>query len=199
MRLEPKSNPAVRIVCSGVISRRHGIDKREEARLWPSLLVQLPEQLSPLSLQHCFQSLPRNIARTGAVQAVAHFLIVSGNTFGDRAGGTANNKEPACDFLPSTNLGERDRIWMYRDSASALCGVCQVFQWTAYQGSACARCMRHANRQSAQVVGITMPACVLLALGCPYSGTAADVPAMSNVRNSCASQSAGEAAIPILD
>ena len=39
----------------------------------------------------------------------------------------------------------------------------------------------------------------VLELGCPYSGTTAGVPAMSNVRNSCASQSAGEAAIPILD
>ena len=40
-----------------------------------------------------------------------------------------------------------------------------------------------------------MPACALLALRCPYSGTAADVPMMPKAGDSCASQSAGAADI----
>jgi hypothetical protein len=34
--------------------------------------------------------------------------------------------------------------------------------------------------RAAQLVGITKPACALLALRCPYSGTAAGVPMMPN-------------------
>ena len=60
--LEPKSNPAMRIVCSGVISRRDCIDKRKEARVSSAGLVQLPKQLSPLGCQHGFQPLPGDIA-----------------------------------------------------------------------------------------------------------------------------------------
>lgn len=49
--------------------------------------------------------------------------------------------------------------------------------------------------RDAQLVGITTPTYALLALGCPYSGTAADVPTMPKAGDSCASQSAGAAAI----
>lgn len=49
--------------------------------------------------------------------------------------------------------------------------------------------------RDAQLVEITKPACALLALRCPYSGTAAGVPIMPKVGNWCASQSAGAADI----
>ena len=48
-----------------------------------------------------------DIARTGAVEIVAHFLVVGGNGFGDRAGGTSYDEEPAGDFLSSADFGER--------------------------------------------------------------------------------------------
>jgi hypothetical protein len=64
------------------------------------------EQLGPLFVQHHFQALLRYVTRTGTVEIVADLLVVSGNSFGHRAGGASYDEEPAGDFLSGADFGE---------------------------------------------------------------------------------------------
>ena len=41
------------------------------------------------------------------LEIVADFLVVSGNRFGDSAGCSSDEKEPAGDFLSGADFGER--------------------------------------------------------------------------------------------
>jgi hypothetical protein len=55
------------------------------------------QKLAPFVVQHGLEPLPGYVARSGAVEVVADFLVVSGNGFGHRAGGASYYKEPARD------------------------------------------------------------------------------------------------------
>ena len=82
------------------------------------------KQLSPLVFEHGFKPLPGNIARTGAVEIVADFLVVCRDTFGDGAGGAAHDKEPARDFLSGADFGERtEGRWIEVQGKRFLVGV----------------------------------------------------------------------------
>ena len=52
MQLEPQTDPAVRLICSGVIGCRDGIDKRKEARARATTFVQFVDELGPFVIQH---------------------------------------------------------------------------------------------------------------------------------------------------
>ncbi len=65
------------------------------------------EKLGPFVVQHRLESLLGYVARSGAVEIVADFLVVGGNGFGHRAGGASYYKEPARDFLSGADFGER--------------------------------------------------------------------------------------------
>src|SRR5450755_2654224 len=62
--------------------------------------------MGPLVVQHRFQALLRYVTRTGTVEIVADLLIISGNSFGHRAGGASYDEEPAGDFLSGADFGE---------------------------------------------------------------------------------------------
>src|SRR5262249_47161990 len=95
------------IVGPGVVASRNRIQKGKKTSARTASLLQLRQQLGPLVLQHGFKPLPGNVARTGAVQVVADFLVVGRDGFGDGAGGAAYDQEPARDFLSGANFGER--------------------------------------------------------------------------------------------
>ena len=107
LRLKPESDPAVRIVRPGEVARGDGINEGEEARVRPAGIVQLREKVGPFLIEHCLQSLPGYVARPGAIEIVADFLVVGGNGFGDCGRGAANYEEPVRDFLSGANLCER--------------------------------------------------------------------------------------------
>src|SRR5262245_48421134 len=107
LQLKAQTNPAMGIVGSRIVARRNGINEGKEASLRPAGFLQLGKQLGPLVLEHGFKPLPRDIARTRAVEIVADFLIVCGDGFRDRAGGSADNIEPARNFLSGADFGKR--------------------------------------------------------------------------------------------
>jgi hypothetical protein len=57
-------------------------------------------------VQHRLESLSGYVARSGAVEVIADFLVVGGNSFGHRAGSASYYKEPAGDFLSGADFGE---------------------------------------------------------------------------------------------
>ena len=67
------------------------------------------KELGLLAFQHGFKALSGNVARTGAVEIVADFLIVCRDSLGDRSGGATHYKEPARDFLSGADFGERTK------------------------------------------------------------------------------------------
>jgi hypothetical protein len=67
----------------------------------------LREKLGPFVVQHRLESLFGYVARSGAVEIIADFLVVSGNGFGHSAGCSSDEKEPAGDFLSGADFGER--------------------------------------------------------------------------------------------
>src|ERR1700687_5051853 len=94
------------VVGSGEVTRGDGINKREEASLWPTGLAKMREKLGPFVVQHRLESLSGYVARSGAVEVIADFLVVGGNSFGHRAGSASYYKEPARDFLSGADFGE---------------------------------------------------------------------------------------------
>ncbi len=65
------------------------------------------EKLGPFVVQHRLEPLLGYVARSGTVEIIADFLVVGGNRFGDSAGCSSDEKEPARDFLSSADFGER--------------------------------------------------------------------------------------------
>ncbi len=106
LQLKPETDPSVGVIGSGVVTRGDGINKRKEARMRAARVIQLGAQLRPLIVQHGFEALLGNIARTSAVEIVAHFLIVGRDGFGHGTGGAAYYQEPARDLLSGANFGE---------------------------------------------------------------------------------------------
>jgi hypothetical protein len=66
----------------------------------------LREKLGPFALQHRLKALFGDVARSGTIEIVADFLVVSGNRFGDCARRASDKKEPARDLLPGSDLGK---------------------------------------------------------------------------------------------
>ncbi len=107
LHLEAETDPAVRVVRAGIVARRDGIDKREEARMCAACVAELREKLSPLFVEHGLKPLPGNVARTGAVQIVADFLVVRANRLGHGCRRASHKEEPVRDFLPRADFRER--------------------------------------------------------------------------------------------
>src|SRR5271163_4300284 len=93
-------------VVAGEVTRGDGVDEREKACFRSPGGVELGKELCPFVLQHGLQTRPRNVARAGAVEIVANFLVVGGDGFRDGAGGAAYLKKPAGDFLASADFRE---------------------------------------------------------------------------------------------
>jgi len=66
----------------------------------------LRERLRPFVVQHRPEALSRYVARSGAVEIIADFLVISGNGLSHRAG-SPSHEEPTRDFLSGTDFGER--------------------------------------------------------------------------------------------
>ena len=65
------------------------------------------EKLGPFVVQHRLEPLLGNVARSGTVEIIADFLVVSGDGFGHSPGGPSHQQEPTRDFLSGANFGER--------------------------------------------------------------------------------------------
>jgi hypothetical protein len=107
LQLKPETDPAVCVVGSGEVTGGDGIDKAEEPSLLPTSFAELGEKLGPFVVQHRLEPLFGYVARSGTVEIVADFLVVSGNRFGDSAGCSSDEKEPAGNFLSGSDFGER--------------------------------------------------------------------------------------------
>ena len=76
LQLESQADPAVSLVCSGVVAGGDGINKGKEAGLRPTALVQLVDDLGPLVVYHGLEAFFGNITGTKAIQIVADLLVI---------------------------------------------------------------------------------------------------------------------------
>src|SRR5260221_14487384 len=63
--------------------------------------------MGPFVVQNRLEPLFGYVTRSGTVEIIADFLVVGGDRFGDSAGCSSDEKEPARDFLSSADFGER--------------------------------------------------------------------------------------------
>src|ERR1700677_1375863 len=105
-QLESQADPAVRLVCSGIVAGGDGINIGKEASLRPSALVQLVDELGPFAVHHGFEAFFGNVTGAGTVQIVANFLVIRRDGFSNSPGGSSNYQKPPHDFLAGTNFGK---------------------------------------------------------------------------------------------